>query len=363
MADPGVVVVIMAGGAGTRFWPVSTRSRPKQFLRLLGDHSLLQQSYDRAQLLTDPQHVLVMTNAEFVPVVREQLPDLPSENVVGEPLRRDTAAAVALAAFVARARFGSPVMVVLTADHLIEPPEEFRRAMRSAIAAAAAAPVLYTLGVPPAYPATGYGYLHQGTEVEGSEGIRHYEVLGFREKPDLETARHYVESGEFWWNSGMFVWSVAAILAAIRHQLPVHVAALEPAAEAVGTDREAEALRLAFEDLPSISIDLGVMEQAEHVRMVAAPFQWNDLGGWLALEEFFDPDDRGNRGRGSLALLDADGNMIMTEDPDELIALVGVTNLIVVRAGRRTLVVDRSRAEEVKELVRRLQEAGHDEHL
>ena len=127
----------MAGGAGTRFWPVSTRSRPKQFLRLLGDHSLLQQSYDRAQLLTDPQHVLVMTNAEFVPMVREQLPDLPSENVVGEPLRRDTAAAVALAAFVARARFGSPVMVVLTADHLIEPPEEFRRAMRSAIAAAA----------------------------------------------------------------------------------------------------------------------------------------------------------------------------------------------------------------------------------
>ena len=173
--DVPIVVVIMAGGAGTRFWPVSTQHRPKQFLQLLGDRSLLQQSYDRAVLLTQPGRILVLTNAAFTPLVREQLPDLPAENVVGEPMRRDTAAAVALGALLARRRFGDAVMVVLTADHLIDPPERFRQAMLSAVAAAGREPVLYTFGVAPSYPATGYGYLHRGALVLDDDGIEHFE--------------------------------------------------------------------------------------------------------------------------------------------------------------------------------------------
>lgn len=359
---PPLVVVIMAGGAGTRFWPASTRLRPKQFLRLLGDRTLLQQSYDRARLLTDPGRILVLTNADFTGLVREQLPDVPAENVVGEPMRRDTAAAVALGALLTRARFGDAVMVVLTADHLIDPPDAFRRGVLSAARAAHSEGALYTFGVPPTYAATGYGYLHQGAEVLDDDGIKHYELRGFREKPDLETARGYLESGEFWWNSGMFVWSTDAILAAFDRFLPGHRFALGPAVGTVGTAEEGAALTRAFVELPSISIDLGVMERAERVRMVASTFSWSDLGGWLAVEEFYHPDDRGNRARGSIVLLDADDNMVVTEDPEELIALVGVSNLIVVRSGPRTLVVDRSRAEEVKELVRRLEDAGHGEH-
>ena len=360
-----IVVVIMAGGAGTRFWPVSTQHRPKQFLQLLGDRSLLQQSYDRALLLTRPDHVLVLTNAAFTPLVREQLPDIPAENVVGEPTRRNTAAAVALGALLARRRFGDAVMVVLTADHLIDPPERFRQAMLSAVKAAEREPVLYTFGIAPSYPATGYGYLHRGAMVLDDDGIEHFGLVGFREKPDIDTAREYVNSGEFLWNSGMFVWSLETILAEYAAHLPGHLAALGPAVEAMnepGADAE-EALRAAFAPLPSTSVDLAIMERATRVRMVAAPFAWNDLGGWLALEEFLEPDELGNRGQGRLALLDAEGNMVVTEDPDELIALVGVTNLIVVRAGRRTLVVDRARAEEVKELVRRLESLGHAEHM
>ncbi len=260
---PPPVVVIMAGGAGTRFWPASTRLRPKQFLRLLDDRSLLQQSYDRARLLTDPGRILILTSADFAGLVREHLPEVPAENVVGEPMRRDTAAAVALGALLTRARFGDAVMIVLTADHLIDPPETFRREMLSAARAARAEGALYTFGIPPSYPATGYGYLHRGAKVLDDDGITHYEIRGFREKPDLETAQGYLESGEYWWNSGMFVWSADTILTAFQRFLPGHLAALEPAVGALGTAEEGAALSRAFADLPSISIDLGVMERAE----------------------------------------------------------------------------------------------------
>ncbi len=363
MSEPELCVVIMAGGAGTRFWPVSTRRRPKQFLRLLGERSLLQQSHERALLLAPPERILVLTNEDFVPLVREQLPDLPAENIVGEPMRRDTAAALAFGALLCKKRFGDVVMVVLTADHLIEPPEAFARAMRSAGGAAAREPVLYTFGVKPIYAATAYGYLHQGEELLADGDIVHYSLRGFREKPDLQTAEEYLQSGEFWWNSGMFVWAVDTILGELGQFLPGHLALLGPAAGAWGTAEGPGSLRDAFAALPAVSIDYAVMERSELVRMVAAPFAWSDLGGWLALEEFLEADDRGNRGEVILMALDSEDNLVFTEDPTELVALVGVRNLVVVRAGHRTLIVERSRAEEIKNLVRELEQAGRDEYL
>ena len=233
-ADSNLVVVIMAGGAGTRFWPVSTKTRPKQFLRLFGDRTLLQLSYDRLSGVVGPERVLVLTNEDFVPLVREQLPELPPENVLGEPYRRDTGAAVCLAALLARKRFGNPVIATLTADHLIGPVDLFQRTLRSAVSVAATDAVLYTFGVRPDFPSTAYGYLEIGEKIPTPGDIEHFRLKSFKEKPDRETAEEYVSSGRFLWNSGMFVWQADAILAELEHHLPDHLSAIAPAVELDG---------------------------------------------------------------------------------------------------------------------------------
>ncbi|MBU2603347.1 MAG: NTP transferase domain-containing protein [Actinobacteria bacterium] len=346
-------VVIMAGGAGTRFWPASTEERPKQFLRLLGGQSLLQESYERALLLTSRERVLVLTGRRLVSLVREQLPDLSAGQVIGEPVRRDTAAAVCLAALIAQSRFGECVVVTLTSDHHIEPAEEFVRTMSSVVEAAAGSSALYTLGVRPTYPATGYGYLERGAPVVDSGGAAHFGLLRFREKPDRKTAEEFVASGGFLWNSGMFVWSAAAILDRFEQYLPRHVEALRPVLGADGRLDET-ALERAFADLVPISVDYGIMEKATGARVVEASFSWSDIGGWEALSAFLPDDGAGNRGTARIASLAAEGNVVFSEDAEELVALVGVSGLAVVRAGKRTLVVPLERAEEVKELVKNL---------
>jgi mannose-1-phosphate guanylyltransferase len=343
-------VVIMAGGAGTRFWPASTRARPKQFLRLFGDRSLLQQSYDRVASIVGPARTIVVTAKDFVALVREQLPELPPENVVGEPERKDTAAAVALAALLVQQRFGDAVMAVLTADHLIGPVEEFQRTLSSAARAASAGGVLYTFGVEPDHPATGYGYLELGAELPTDDGVRHHALARFVEKPTREKAEGYLATGRFLWNSGMFVWRASAILDELQRHVPGHLAALRPAV-AAGT---ADALAAAFAAVPRVSIDYAVMEKAKNVRVARARFDWSDVGSFPSLFDHLPRDDAGNAARGRLVAQDAADNLVFSEDADDLFALVGVQGLVVVRAGRRTLVAPRARAEEVKQLVARL---------
>lgn len=353
---PELVAVILAGGAGTRFWPLSTPSRPKQFLRLLGEKSLLRMTYERVAPLVPPERTWVLTSEAFAPLVREQLPEVPPLQVVAEPMRRDTAAAVALAALLCRLRHGDAVTAVLPSDHWIEPAAAFRDALLSA-ARAAEGGALYTFGIPPTRPATGYGYLEKGERLREDAGIAHFRLLRFREKPDAATARSFVESGRFLWNGGMFVWRPSAVLAELERQLPETLRLLEPAVARFGSPGWPEALRRAFEPLRPVSIDFGVMEHAADVRCAAATFAWSDVGGWLALEERLACDDAGNAARGRLETLDARGNLVFCEDPSEQVALVGVSGLVVVRAGSRTLVVPRERAEEVKALVRRMEEA------
>jgi len=349
-----LAVVIMAGGSGTRFWPMSTDERPKQFLTLFGHRSMLQQAYDRVEDLVLPERVLVLTNSRFTALVAEQLPELPAANIIGEPVPRDTAGAVALAAVLCRARFGDPVMAVLTADHRIKPRQAFHAAVHSAARGARDSGALYTFGIAPAYPATGYGYLEAGERLDGDGAVEHFELLRFCEKPDRATAEQFLETGRFSWNSGMFVWTTAAIWDAIVAFLPEHAAHLAPLAEADGTDHWDYVLRAAFVPLPKISIDFGVMEKAAAVRMVRARFEWSDVGGWLALEEFLDSDDFGNAARGELHIMDASRNLVFCEDPAETVALVGVDDLVVVRCGTRTLVTRRETAEQIKVLVQRM---------
>ena len=353
--DDNLLAIIMAGGSGTRFWPLSTDSRPKQFLELFDDRTLLQKSFDRLSGLLPSQRIMVLTNQAFVERVREQLPELPVENVVGEPMRRDTAAAICLGALLGRKRFGNPVIATLTADHLIEPIDVFQKTLVSAAAAAREARCLYTFGIRPSYPATGYGYLEMEKRLDTSDQIEHYQLANFREKPDLETARLYAQSGKHYWNSGMFVWTAEAILEEFEAHLPIHLESISTAIDLAGEPGWMDALTKSFEPLEAISIDYGVMERARDVRSVVAPFSWADVGGWMALKEFLPRDDSGNSFRGRLETLDSTGNLVYCEDPDELVVMVGVEGLVAVRAGNRTLIAREDRVEEIKSIVQAMQ--------
>ncbi|MCF8063497.1 MAG: mannose-1-phosphate guanylyltransferase, partial [Deltaproteobacteria bacterium] len=231
--DHNLVAVIMAGGVGTRFWPLSTRERPKQFIRLFDERSLLQKSYDRVAGIIPDERIMVLTNDRFAHLVEEQLPGIPRRNIVGEPERKDTAAAVCLGVLMARKRFGNPVMAVLTADHLIEPVGLFQRTMLSAVRAARETGALYTFGIRPTYPAAGFGYLEMGEKSAEDAGIEHFHLASFREKPDIETARRYQASGRHLWNSGMFVWTAEAAFKELETHLPGHVDHLSRAVEAM----------------------------------------------------------------------------------------------------------------------------------
>jgi mannose-1-phosphate guanylyltransferase len=346
-----MVVVIMAGGVGTRFWPLSTADMPKQFLQLFGNRSLLQMSYDRIADLVQNDRVMVLTNSAFVSTVKDQLPEIPSENIIGEPMRRDTAAAVGLAAALCRKRYGNPVIVTLTADHIIEPVSLFQKTMLSAVRKAAQDHTLYTFGIEPTYPATGYGYLERGDPLDDDQGIEHFTLRRFKEKPDSDTACRYVESGRFYWNSGMFVWMADAIMKELEAHLPDHAKALARAAEFDRTPDWDDAIKAAFESIPRESIDFGVMEKAKKVCCVASQFAWNDVGGWLALRSCLPDDEDGNCCQGRALTLDAKDNIVFCEDPQEMVMLVGVKDLIVVRAREGMLIAHKDRAEDVKKLV------------
>jgi mannose-1-phosphate guanylyltransferase len=364
MAMNDLYCVIMAGGAGTRFWPASTETKPKQLLTLVGQRSLLQSAVDRARALVPPERVLIVTNEALVAPVRAQLPELPAQNVVGEPLRKDTAAAVALATLVVRRRGGKHV-AVLTADHLIDPVGEFVDAVKMALTASTADPeraptsqsevrdptAIVTFGIVPTYPATGYGYV----EVTSTKEIRAQPALRFVEKPDVKTATDYLSSGRFLWNSGMFVFGVDAMIGALAACLPQHLEILAPVVDAGHADDGGDAAFVAaFEQLPRISIDKGVMEKHRPVLCVPARFSWSDVGSFPALADHLPKDANGNATRGTVHTLDAKDNVVWCEDAAEEVAVVGVEGVVVVRAGKRTLVVPKSRAEDVKKLVESL---------
>ncbi len=349
--ENNLVTIIMAGGVGTRFWPLSTQEKPKQFIQLFDDRSLLQKSYDRVAGIVPDDRVIVLTNAAFTGLVAEQLPQIPRENIVGEPERKDTAAAVCLGALIAKKRFGNPVMAILTADHLIEPVDVFRQTLLSAAKAARKTRALYTFGIRPTYPATGFGYLEVGEKTADDEGIVHFHLHSFKEKPDLETARQYLESGRYLWNSGMFVWSVDAICGELERHVPDHVDHLSSAVETLGTPDWEATLQTEFSAVQRISIDFAVMEKAQDVRCVAGDFSWRDVGGWLAIQDFLEQDADGNYIRGQIHTLDAHGNLVFCDQPRETVALVGVSDMVVVRAGTRTLVVHKDRLEDVKKIV------------
>lgn len=353
-ASQNLVVAIMAGGSGTRFWPMSREERPKQFLNLTGSRTMLQLTRDRLEGLVPPERILVLTNARFSGLAREQLPDLPAENVIGEPMPRDTSGAVALAAALVERKWPGAVLAILAADHTIEPAERFREVLLATAETAATEGGLYTFGIQPRSAATGYGYLEMGEKLGERRGAAFHKLAAFREKPDLATAQTFLASGKHLWNSGMFVWRTADIQREILAHLPQHHAALAVAAKAWGTPGFDEALRTAFEPLPKVSIDFGVMEKASDVRCAIADFDWNDVGGWVALEQVLPRDSAGNWTQSDLLPIDSSGNIVVSEQAGHKVVCIGVDDLIVVTTPNATLVCRKSEAERIKQAVEAL---------
>ncbi len=355
--------LIMAGGGGTRFWPRSRQQRPKQFLNLVGDRSLLQQALDRIEAAVPPERSWVITAAGYRDLTSQQLPALPADRIIGEPFGRDTAACIGLGAALIARQDPSAAMLVMPADHVIEPAQEFRRAAQVAERMVEEHPqALITFGIPPTFPSTGYGYIRRGPEAAHRQGVGVYQVLKFEEKPAHDRAEQFVVSGEYFWNSGIFVWKAATILQALRERQPRLFAAVQRIAEAWPTaDREA-VLRREYDNLERISIDYAVMEHAREVLVVQAPFRWDDVGSWLALERMHPQDAEHNTVLATHVGLKTKG-CVIAADPGHLVATVGVSNLLIIQDGNATLVADRRDEGTIKQIVELLKKQGMEKYL
>lgn len=347
--------VIMAGGSGTRFWPRSRHGLPKQFLRFHGDRSLLQQAFDRIIDFVGADGVWVVTSALHRDKTCEQLPALRTEHVIGEPCGRDTAACIGLAAAVLRREDPQARMIVLAADHLIEPTDSFHRAVRAAEELVQQRPeALVTFGIPPTRPATGYGYLRRGQPAVPNDSTPVYKLDSFHEKPSLERAREYLANGEFYWNSGIFCWRAETILEELRIRTPTLLDAVERIADAWNSPQRDKQFATEFATLPKISIDYAVMEHSQNVYMVEAPFRWDDVGSWLALERVFPSDAEGNVVLGQHRGIET-RHCIIVGDESRLVATIGVSDLVVVHTSDVTFVAHRSQEQAIKELLARLE--------
>lgn len=340
--------LIMAGGSGTRLWPMSRRKRPKQLLRLFDGASLLQHARRRLEGIFDRRNIWVITSAGYLDFVANELPDLPRENLIGEPEGRDTSNAIGLAAHLLAQRDPDGTMAVFTADHIIRPQEAFADAIRVGLDAAERNPdSLITFGITPDCPHTGYGYVHRGDPL--APGV--FRVREFREKPTQQAAEAYLHSGEYFWNSGMFVWRTATILAELKRCLPQNHDALGELARSWRTVAGTQAALTTFRALQKISIDFGVMEKSANVLVVEMKCQWQDLGSWTALAAAMPADPRGNVIVAHDHLeIDAENNIIVSE-PGRLIVLMGVRDLVVVQTGDATLVCHRDQEQRLKDLV------------
>ncbi|WP_020468275.1 mannose-1-phosphate guanylyltransferase [Zavarzinella formosa] len=346
--------MIMAGGGGTRFWPRSRSARPKQFLSFEGDRTLLQATFDRSEALVPPERFWVITSKAHRDQAIEQLPAVAANRIVGEPTGRDTAACIGLGAALIAREDPNATMVVMPADHAIEPVGEFHRALKAAEQLVDENPeALLTFGIPPAYPAIGYGYIQRGTHIAQRQGVNSFEVLKFREKPSAEVAEQYIASGEYYWNSGIFVWKVKTILAELKRLKPGIFESVSRIADAWGTPNQQAVFAEEYSHVEKISIDFAVMENAKKVLVLQAPYQWDDVGSWLALERRNPQDKHGNTVRGLHTGINTSACVIVS-DAEHLIATIGVSNLLIIQDGNATLIADRRDEATVKEIVEKL---------
>jgi len=355
-------VVIMAGGRGERFWPLSREQTPKQLLALLGKKSFLQAAVERVLPLVPAKNIFVITNRAQLPTVRKQLPKIPKDNLVAEPMGRDTCAAVALGAALVGARSTTGVMAVLPADHVIPDAKKFQQILGDAFDLAAQGQAIVTIGIKPGEPATGYGYIQTGVELPAPPGLgksktAFYKAERFVEKPNLETALEYVNSGQYRWNAGMFVWSFVTITNGLQTYQPEMFAACQRWFKVAGQPAKlARVLAKEYPDIKKISIDYALMEKAQNVVVADGAFEWDDLGAWPALARHLKQDAEGNAAVGEFIHVDAARNIIYDARTKHRtpITVVGMRDAILVQTDDAVLLADKSQAQKIKELVRKL---------
>jgi len=353
--------VILAGGVGSRFWPKSSSSNPKQFLQIFGDKSLLQTTAGRVRPLIRQDSVYVVTNDRYFDKIREQLPELPPENLIIEPEARETAAGIGLAAIRLARRDPDAIMAVLPSDHFIGSEQDFRRCLSWAAEFARNNKMLVTFGIRPTEPKTGYGYIKMDRLLLNDNGRRAYQVAEFTEKPDFDRALRFLQSGKYLWNSGMFVWRVNTILQAYRRHMPEMYRQLAHIYEILGTPEEKDVIAQTYGKMEKLSVDYAIMEKADNVAVIPADFAWDDVGSWRSVERFLTHDNSGNIVNGLHVGIDT-GRCII-ESEDLLIATIGVRDLLIVQSDRSILVADKERDQEIKELVRRIEKRNLREFL
>ena len=356
-------VIIMAGGKGERFWPVSREKTPKQLITLLGGKSFLQQAVDRVLPLVPSKNIFIITNAVQAEAVRKQLPKLPKGNVIGEPIGRDTCAAVTLGAAIVGQRSVNAVMAVLPADHVIPEEKKFQQVLSDAFDLAGRGQVIVTIGIKPTEPATGYGYIRTGNALPPPHGVAPYKTTFFKaeqfvEKPYHDRAVEYVTSGNYRWNAGMFIWSFVTITQGLEKHQPEMAEACQRWFKVAGTPKLEKVLAKEYPAIKKISIDFALMEHAQNVVVADGSFEWDDLGSWTALARHLKADAEGNCAVGDFIHVDASRNIIFDARTKNRtpIAVVGLRDSILVQTDDATLLAHKSQAQKVKELVKKLSE-------
>lgn len=363
-------VIIMAGGRGERFWPLSREKTPKQLLSLLGKKSFLQEAVERVLPLVPAKNIFIITNAIQAPTVAKQLPKIPKANIVAEPLGRDTCAAVTLGAALVGARSTTGVMAVLPADHVIPSAKKFQQVLGDAFDLAARGQAIVTIGIKPTEPATGYGYIELGNELPVPAGAKYktafHKAERFVEKPDLERAHEYVNSGRFRWNAGMFIWSFVTITQGLeRHQPEMSAACQRWFKVAHDPAKLARVLKKEYPEVKRISIDYALMEHAQNVICANGDFAWDDLGAWTALARHLKADPEGNCAVAEFLHVDAARNIIYDARTRNRtpIAIVGLRDSIIVQTDDVTMVAHKTQAQKIKEMVKKLEADPKYKHL
>ena len=351
----------MAGGAGTRFWPRSKVAKPKQYLNIFGDDSLLQSTIKRFSTFTETENIYIVSGKSQAEVLEEQTQMLPKNNLIYEPVGKNTLPCIGLAAMFAEKENPDGIMVVSPSDHLIENDELFKDTVLAAAKIADEKNGIVTIGITPTFPATGYGYVQTAENISGSDKIKQFKVNRFVEKPDEPTAKEYLKQGGFYWNSGLFVFKISVFLDSIKEFAPDLYNDLKKIQADFGTPSYEQTLDTIYRAVKSISVDYGIMEHAKNIYLVEGNFNWNDLGGWESVYLADKKDENGNAGSGESIFLDTKNSYIHSENG--LIAVVGLEDVIVVQNGNTTLVCKRENAEDVKKIVDQLKSENKTKYL
>ncbi|HPQ07770.1 MAG TPA: mannose-1-phosphate guanylyltransferase [Bacteroidia bacterium] len=345
-------VLIMAGGAGTRFWPLSTSNKPKQFLDVLNKgKTLLQETYERALLLCDKEQIIVVTNKEHGHLVKSQLPDLPEKNIWLEPYRKNTAPCIAYTAYKLREINPDALMLVLSSDHHIEKEKTFVSTVKSCFKKASSENCLLTIGVKPNKAHTGYGYIQYISDSVNPSFKKIYKVKTFIEKPNLEMARYFVKSGEFLWNTGIFVWSINSIISSFEKYEPEMAQIFDEGKGIYYTDNENQFLEKAYSICKNISIDYAILEKAENVYVCASSLKWSDVGSWKSLHQQIKKDENKNFIKGKNVMVYSSKDCLVHVPDDKLVVLLGLNDLIVVESNNMLLICKKDKEQEIKNVV------------